>query len=368
LTGHRLPLVALSLLCLGSAAPSEPWQPSPETTVICKLWGLLDGSDCHGDNLGDAKGPIDGSGLADWWDDGGFFRDFAKCSDLSCLDDWAHDWFKDNKDQAADFFGAGDPHMTGLQGQAFDLLAVGDFLYTDFGTGRDRVQLQARHTGSPGAAYIGGLAFQFGEGEESRLLEIYAGAPRVVIDGVTRDLPTDTITLLWDSEGLLAAVVRSGEDYSVMHMDGHMVLVTWSRSSLAVQGAVQLGAGTEFTGALGSSLGLEFADGTPVPQVVPWSDWTRFMSEWSVSEQSLFTVGSALPFEAPAAKPSLEDFSADLLDPLRPEAERLVGKASQWTLDSCLYDLALMGGVSRWASKTCRMLPRWPGSVIEVTE
>jgi hypothetical protein len=365
-TASRLPLV--SLLFLGTAAHAEPWNPSPETTTVCKLWGLLDGTDCHGDNLGGAKGPIDSSGLTDWWDDGGFFRDFAKCDNLSCLNDWANDWFKDNKDKVADFFGAGDPHMVGLQGQAFDLLAVGDFLYTDFGTGRDRVQLQARHTGSPGAAYIGALAFQFGEGEESRLLEIYAGSPRVVIDGVVLEPPNDTITMLWDSEGLLAAVVRSGEYYSVMHMDGHMVLVTWSRSSLAVQGALQLGLGTEFVGALGSSLGLEFADGSPVPESVPWGDWTRFMSEWSVTGESLFTVGSALTFEAPAERPSLEDFSADLLDPLRPEAERLVGDASQWTLDACLYDLALMGGVSRWASRTCRMLPQWPESVIEVTE
>ena len=329
--------------------------------MICKLIGGLPGTDCHGDNLGGAKDAIDGSGLADWWEDAGFFRDFAICKSGSCQLDWARDWFKDNWSKVVEAMAAGDPHVVGFGGQAFDLLARGEFLYAAVDEGQEWFEVQARHSGEAGAAIITGLAFAFGE-EDPMVVEIHSGVRKVSIDGVDLRLNQE-IALLFDADGeALGAVVNDGDAYIVVHRNLHMARVWWSEGALGVNLYMLLDGDTGLHGALGGPANVLNRDGSAVDASPSYEAWVSFLDGWSVGpDDSLFGSGH-LPFEVPEEAPSLGTLAVP--EGLRERATELVADGSQWAIDVCLYDLIVVGD---GMADSCWMYNREHGDVIQVS-
>lgn len=357
-------MLALSTLTVSPEAAADS-QRSAESIVICKLFNLLPGTDCHGDNLGPAKGPIDDSHLTDWWETAGPWKGITDQALAGKIADLIADQGKEGLKKAWEFFAGGDPHMVSLDGQGFDMLLRGDYLYSAFGEGTGYVEIQGRHQGTEDASVIGAIAVQLGE-DSSHVVELYAGHKKLLIDGEPVNIPREGVAYLADEDGILLAIVRDGSDYTILHRDQHVIALSRTAAGLVIDATVMLSPDDEIHGAMGDRSGLRFASGVPVQPPLSAAQWVRYQDDWEVTGASLLSYDAwevAVPelVEGPSWEGAWTDGELSAL------ADALVGDASRWTVEACLHDLIRLGP-SEAVQEMCLRMPAQVDAVIATAD
>ena len=190
----------------------------------------------------------------------------------------------------------GDPHLTTLDGTAYDFQAAGEFVTLESIAG-DPFEIQTRlgtisNTKCPDVTYVKAVAARVGE----HRVAVYADrSENLWIDGKAFEMPTDFISL----GGGHGITVPSTANYRIFWPGGESLTVDARGQNLDISVYVPDSRRGQLQGILGRFNGeagddLVLRDGTPLEEPVDWEDlYGKFADSWRITDdESLFDYES----------------------------------------------------------------------------
>lgn len=291
-----------------------------------------------------------------------------RCGEDPCIDQELERRFGPPGDSS------GDPHLTTIDGLAYDFQAAGEFVLLEAVDGEEFV-VQARQEPVGSEACPGTVAINTAAAMKvaDKRLAFYAGREYpLYIDGAPTHLGSGTLPLGQD-----AVISQQGSLYTISWPSGELVTVQVASRNLNLRLDVPEARQGDYRGLLGTydddtSNDIALRDGTVLDSPVLWDDLRgRFADSWRVTpESSLFDYG---PSETTDTFTNLEfptrPASVDAL-PLaqRQSAEQIcsdAGVTDEILLEQCTLDVVCTGDAG-YANQHAERTP--PSQRLEVVE
>lgn len=305
-----------------------------------------------------------------WKDAGGNIKDKFKDR---VKDDLG--WTDYSKGVGARFWAwlCGDPHNVAFNGQKYDFMYMGEFLYAKTGGDASYFEFQARHR-MVGQNMTVGCAVAVKLGQDI-VIEIYDNKSGVVVNGETFNLldGLGNVYFVQTAESkVVAMIMRSAPTYVIIDRDLNVVEVDKWSDHLDAYVSTTGKYARSVNGAFGNPyFGLRCADGKRLPKEPSAYQMSQFAQSWAVSaDDSLFSDKNHAAFDKdyPTKVVTLDDLDSAVKTALTTKVRTAYGSLSpsDYDIETAIYDVGFLGE-GYLQSDTYRTKPE-PASLIRIAE